>query len=633
MKKNKLEKLVTLDEQKDVSKFSFPISISLQSIEIAKTIENDGKYHISCLIIPILRADNNKILIVEKSAEGKLSILSGNNNICFDVIGGYASADKIPQKEVKAGELSINTAYIQAFHVLTEELKMRNNNIPPFIPEDLVFLDFYTSYENEKNNELSFVFGIYLGYSLDNYEAKNINADGLKSLFYEELMQMWREGGTSRSFKIADRLGRLLRRGNLHEVLQKTDLPVRLTEKVDIIGNKTDIPSNIRSVCGVLKPFDINYSISDLLRGYTKKEEKYTCIECEFSSRNENEAAEHWGICHNSLKLNFLRLINIGILDFNYAEKRAFYHFAFAKNASYKEIAEEIGVNSPVTVSSMRQRFDNLVEKSKIILLINEFLNPTKKYVKSYYQELMPSLSDNLTINGFYNKERLHSSSDPLAHATVINLVCKRNTDGAWRFLLADKINSIFFTDILKRKRLLDFAGGGHVEISDLTCDLMLLADIKKGKTVEVINRYKGTTLSNDVFKRCAKREFFEEVKVRGAKVNPRFIELYDIPYDGLTPFGGWNKEVISKIYLLILPQSLKEQNIRVWESWEDSIGRLTKREYVSQFLSWNELDSLYDEGDNFMDGTSRVIAALREKPELKAKMFSLLDQEKEFYK
>lgn len=648
MEKKIIEKLVVIDKQPDNFEFSFPISISPRSLEIERTPVNEREYyHVTCLIVPILRAEKDKILIVDKSEKEKRKSLNGSNNIpCFDVIGGHFSADEIPLKELEAGKLSLKSALKQAFRELTEELKICNEDIPPFRPEDLVFLDFY-SYESETNKELSLAFGLYLGYSSDNYEAcDDAVVDGkrenillrLESFSYEELMEMWCKNKTTGDYRIADGLGRLLERGDLPEVLCKTELSIRSSEKVDITGSGKSLSSNIGSVCGKLKSFDIKYSITDLLRGYMKNNNQFVCLECEFTSRIENEVVSHWQLCHKQNRENrFIRLANIGALDFTYTEKRAFFHMVFS-DMSYKEIAEELGAGSPITINSMRQRFDSQVDKAKAILMLNDMLPPIKKYKKTYYKELMPALNeDSLAITGFYSKERLHSSADyPLAHATVISIICKRNSEGIWRFLVADKANSISaVTNSLGRKFLLDFVGGGHVEISDLTSEPALLADLKKGKTDEVIRRYIGTHLTNEIFKRTAIREFNEEVKIRSAKINPEFIELCDLPFNGptLIPFGGWNKEVISKVYLSILPQSLNEQNIRVWESWEDSVGQIIKREYVSQFFSWDELDSLYDDGDNFMDGISRVIEAYRRDPELKDKMFSILNKEENTFK
>jgi len=637
METKRQERLVILDKQRFNGKPSFPIPI-LSSRDIIRTPENESKYcHITCLILPILR-DGHKILTIDKRPKEKQKgTVVDENILLIDIIGGHLSAGQIPRKELESGMLSLKTAYKQAFRELTEELRMNDKNILPFIPEDLVFLGFYP-YKSESNKELSLLFGLYLGHPVNHYTAyddvvvkdrkKNIKLP-INVFSYNELMLMRKEeSAATDKYRILDGLGRILDQGRLHEVLKKHTLPVRIKERVDISYSANSTASEISLTCGKLKPFDITFSITDLLRGYTEKDKVYECLDCEFVSGKEREAASHWQHCHGADRKNrFMQLINAGALDFTYTEKRAFYLMAFT-DMSYKEIAEEVGVGSAITVNSMRQRFEtNYYEKGKIAILLHKLLPTIKRYKKKPYKELMPVLDETTkAVISFTDKQELHGDPEnPLPHASVIILVCMRRKDGSWTFLMKDKANKVAaITNSLDNRALLLDSPGGHVEIFDMISDSELI-EFKEGKEAEILKRYEGTVLTDEIMKRTALREFNEEVKIRSKKIIPDFTELCEIPYNGPTIPFGWNKEIKTKIYLQVLPQ-LPESSIRTWDAWE-ALGRVVKREYTSKFMTWDELETLFDEGDNYMDGMSRVIKKLREEPELKKKMFSLLDK------
>jgi hypothetical protein len=570
MAKIKVENLLVVDDQKDEGIHSFPVPVSPHSIGIERTPENERKYrHLTCLIVPVLRAQGNRILIVDKNAKERAKNPAESRDIpLFDVIGGHFSADEVPEAELTTGALSAESALEQAFRELTEELQIRGGDIPPFVPGDLVFFGF-CPYESATNRELSLIFGLPLEHPSYRYRAcDDAVIDGekrdiplrLESFSAEELARMWRERETTAAWRIADGLGRLLERGDLPGILRKT-----------------------------------------AAHGPEREED-------------------------DERKSRFLRLVNIGALDLTYTEKRAFYQMAFSEK-SYREIAGELGIGSPITVNSMRQRFDARVEKARAVLELNEMLPPIRKYRKARRKEWMPVLDEKSgKLTGrFCGKDELHDRGDPLPHATVITLVCKRGPEGLWRFLVADKANRLAVaSNSLDRTRLLDFAGGGHVEIADLEPD-------PKVPDGGILPRYRGTALTDEVFRRTALREFREEVKIRSAKIDPAFMEWCDLPFDGpaLLPFGGWNREIVSKVFLQVLPRSLDEQKIRVHESYEDSLGRTVKSEHVAQFLAWDELDALYGEDSgHFLDGAARVIRVLREKPALKTRMCDLLDRQ-----
>ena len=370
-----------------------------------------------------------------------------------------------------------------------------------------------------------------------------------------------------------------------------------------------------------LNPFDTTYPFCDMLRGYIKENNTFVCLECEFSSDDEKQMKSHWHYYHQKNQSRFIQLLNADAsLDFTYIEKMVYYRFFIGmKN---KEIAKELNIKIS-TVNSMRLRLKLLYNKSKIIVLMGDMFPSTsfKENKKSTTEELIPGLDgDTDKIIGFYNKHELHHAENPIPHATILIIVAQKNRENNWTFLVTDKANkmSTLSNDYSKpRFEKFDFIGG-HIEQIDFE------KDVSDG-----YEKFIGKPVSTEVFTNAAKREFFEELTVRGTVLNPDLIEFCEMPFNGPTYPTGWNVEK-SMVYVYVLPDHISQSKIRVKDSWTDSCKKRVFREYTSNFRTWDELEAIYDaNNDAFMDGAKRVIETLNKNTDLKHQLFEILNTEK----
>jgi len=178
--------------------------------------------------------------------------------------------------------------------------------------------------------------------------------------------------------------------------------------------------SDIEPVTGSHKGFNIDYPITDLLRGYTQENERFVCLGCDFTTTDEETAGNHWRQFHHSdPKRRFAQLISMdSILGFSGLEKACIYRMFLGM--SNKEIAEELNIKAVTTVNSIRRRLKTLYNKSKLALLLEDMMPQFKTYTKKSHQDIgkmMPGLDQpggNIIgllpkINYITAKTRLHT--------------------------------------------------------------------------------------------------------------------------------------------------------------------------------------------------------------------------------
>ena len=377
--------------------------------------------------------------------------------------------------------------------------------------------------------------------------------------------------------------------------------------------------SDIEPVTGSLKDFNIDYPITDLLRGYTQENECFVCLGCDFSTTDEETAGNHWRQCHHSdLKRRFSQLISMdSVLGFSGLEKACIYRMFWGM--SNKEIAEELNIKAVTTVNSIRQRLKALYNKSKLALLLENMMPQFKTYTKKSHQDIgkmMPGLDQpGGNIIGLFTKDQLHNSENPIAHTSVILIVAaKRNN--RWLFLVKDKGAMATSFHRIKNPRftMLDFPGG-HVELQDC---------IDSQDCVRIPEKIPV----HYAFRNAGKRELLEEVKGIQGFYPENLIEFCEIKYEGPTFPIGYNVGM-SEILIYILPETVNIKEIKVYDEWIDTLGAVVRRAFSVQFKTWTEIDALYDQDHHqSMDGLKRVIEEFRAVPALKNRLYALLNKE-----
>ena len=232
----------------------FPIPI--KDFGVDRLLAHDmGLCHISVLIIPFLASDDNQILTINKNRRDvainelliKTKKLKTENTIpplCLDIFGGHCHFSNLTESEKEGGYLSFDTIYREAVRELKEELiydPSQNSPAAFFGYSDLVYLGLYPISE-AKNTELSIAFGILLDRPASDYKAQddfvdeNGNVEQIPletgSYYYEHIKRISEE--QPEEIFIHDGLGRIIKRGNLPEIVSKTKFPVRSYTSINI---------------------------------------------------------------------------------------------------------------------------------------------------------------------------------------------------------------------------------------------------------------------------------------------------------------------------------------------------------------------------------------------------------------
>lgn len=362
--------------------------------------------------------------------------------------------------------------------------------------------------------------------------------------------------------------------------------------------------------------YDIeNRTIDELLQGHYHDEKKgHVCLHCEFTCSNLKEMVQHWEDVHSQdAEANFLSLLNMdSILDMSYVEK-GLYH-AFYLQMGDKEIEETLKMKGS-TIRSYRRLLQKELLRCKAMLMICEKLNLTKRPYNKKVEpdQRLPGLDDAGNVIGFFSKDRVHSSTDAIHHYSTLLLVSQRDQEGQFRFLTCTKSSKLITqTGIIGpfRKKWIDCEGG--------LCQESDSDNIALGKP-----------LNDEIFLHAAKREFLEEVHIKGFQLDPdKLVYLYTDECDKPLHPTGHNRET-SAVYIYLLPDHIPKANILVRDEWTDSIGEVVKKKYPSELMTWDEIEAISesDESDMaLMDGLGRVVERMKQDPALKKRMFDLLE-------
>jgi 8-oxo-dGTP pyrophosphatase MutT (NUDIX family) len=366
-----------------------------------------------------------------------------------------------------------------------------------------------------------------------------------------------------------------------------------------------------------------NRDMTDLMRGYAQDERGFVCLECEDTGANE-DLRRHWQESHSEdEKKRFFSLLNAdSILDLSYLEKIVYYRFYLGM--ANNDISKELDIPAS-TVRTLSRNFFEQYKKSKMILQLGEMLyhgNPVKRQYskKQLPEEQIPGLdSMHGNVIGFFTKNDLHDEDHPIPHETTLILVSKRGSDKNWRFLMANKASKLMtLTSDMSKVALLkwDFLGG-HIE----------QIDGDGGELQEGVKIVIGKQLPFEVHKNAAVRELKEELRIKGAQLNPKnLVYFYVSQYDGPTYPIGRNIEMTT-VYLYILPDDIRDNNLLVRDVWTDSLGETVKKEFPSRFMTWEELKELNNREETaFMDGAKRVLDDFKKDPRLEQSLFALLN-------
>ncbi len=322
----------------------------------------------------------------------------------------------------------------------------------------------------------------------------------------------------------------------------------------------------------------------------------------------------------------FIKIVNADSI-LGLSDKEKSFYIARYKGMSDAEIAEAIGMNYN-TVRSHQFLLRKKVLEAKLTLLLwnlsmadseQKQINVSKKIEKPRPDERLPGLDKNGRVYGFYTKAQLHDKLKPIHHASVIILVAQRGADGVMRFLVCTKSSKMLTISGMDAigKTYIDVMGG-HVEELD--------GEVTIGKE-----------LPKSAYFKAAVREFLEEVNVKSSK--PLVLKPENLVYlytdEGDRPLYPdlYNHET-SQVFVARLP-AMPQKNILTRDAWSDSFGALHKWRFPSQFLTFDELITLADGGkDNvfLMDAAQRVVERLSEDPQLKEKLFELLETTEPIY-
>ncbi|MGI6509974.1 MAG: LuxR C-terminal-related transcriptional regulator [Erysipelotrichaceae bacterium] len=382
----------------------------------------------------------------------------------------------------------------------------------------------------------------------------------------------------------------------------------------------------------------------------------YICLHCDYICSDEKEMQLHQREVHfPAEEAQFIQLLTADSAFVNvlsYTEKMTLLYAYYGM--TNVEISRTLNISAN-TVGTILFRFLKRATECKVVLRLYEMLrvenssNPEQEMP----QDEIPGLDREGNVIGFYNKDRLHNPADPIAHASVILLIAKKDLESSskkieeqLRFLVCTK-SSQFLTlaaktenidDLLLsedektteskrvRKRWLDFQGG--------QCEKQDSPNIEIGKP-----------LPSDIFLAAAEREYKEEIRIKASGLKSsaaktairlkeksedmsKFRYLYtDKVYRSPLDPVGLNTE-ISQVFVYRLPDELAENSVLVRDKWTDSVGGIKEKEYPSQFLLWSEIEQLSASQETvLMEGAKRVVERLKQDSNLKKKMFDLLEE------